>query len=163
MISPFKPPSEASETTSIPVGGDEGLHGAMAFFAVLAYPGTGQNDHAKGDRAISAMTDCIAGFKKLRRGYKRVSTARIKQTSDPWLSRSPALKNEPVCRTLNHIERVIVERRLLAPRVSIQLAGIWASKQFSGQGSVRSRPGCWQPIHVISCLPRPVGRPSGRE
>jgi hypothetical protein len=98
----------ARETTRIDEG--DGMLGAMAYFAILAYPGTTARDHAKRDQLITAMWNYISGVLKYRQGMQRITSGRAKAYEIP----RPTLKNATVFRACQRAERIIIERRLVA-------------------------------------------------
>jgi len=133
-------PSPAKEVTAIPVGPADGFYGAMAFFAVLTYPGTDSASHSRRDRLIEAMQDWISGWKKGRLGFRRITTQRLNRVVEAGIRRRQSMKNDAVFRLLNRAERIVVERRLLAAQIAEHLAGLSLSRELErGRSRLRIR------------------------
>lgn len=121
----------AKEITAVPVDADMGHHGAIALFAVLAYPGTDVRAHAQRDRFMDAVLDWIAGWRKYHRlGYQRITARRSARAAEAGVRRQ-VMKNAAVYRALNRAEGIIIERRLLAARTAEHLAGVWGFDEFN--------------------------------
>jgi hypothetical protein len=103
---------EAAEVTEIPVAGAAAHYGAMAYFAVLAYPGITARDHAKRDQLIAAVIDWLYVYHRNNSGMRRVTRDRTVKLPGDWQIYRPTMKNEKVLATLNRAQGIIFKRRL---------------------------------------------------
>lgn len=102
---------EAAETTRIPVDARAGHYGAIAYFAVLCYPGIDPRSHQLRNQFTTGLLEYFRGIIKYRAGFKRITRARVGSSENTWLRQPRSMKNEQVFATCNRAENIIREQR----------------------------------------------------
>jgi hypothetical protein len=110
------------ELTHVPIN----QLGAICVFAVLCYPGVDGRAHGKRDLLIGAYKDRVRIAARNRKGYRRISAARIQ--TDGWLAERPSIKTGKIEATLQRADST-VRKRLLAGRIARHLERVWGSKR----------------------------------
>jgi hypothetical protein len=122
--------AEAAETTRIPVDAQAGHYGAVAYFAVLCYPGTDPRSHQLRNQFTTGLLEYIRGIIKYRTGFKRITRSRIESSENSWLRQPRSMKNEQVFATCNRAESILRERRLPCAWIASQLAMVDISEEL---------------------------------
>lgn len=125
----------AAEVTEIPVSGPDAYYGAMAYLAVLAYPGTTAKDHAKRDQLIAAGIDWLYVYHRNNAGMHRVTPGRAGKLPQSWATFQPTMKNTKVLATLNRARQIILKRRLPCARLASDLVMIHHGRDLRRQRS----------------------------
>lgn len=126
---------EAAEVTEIPAAGAAAHYGALAYFAVLAYPGITAKDHAKRDQLIAAGIDWLYVYHRNNAGMHRVTPGRAGKLPQSWATFQPTMKNTKVLATLNRARQIILKRRLPCARLASDLALIHGGRDLRRQRS----------------------------
>lgn len=129
------PTLEAAETTHIPVDARAGHYGAIAYFAVLCYPGIDPRSHRRRNQLTTALLEYFRGIIKYRNGFKRITRARRKSSQNSWLRQLPSMKNTEVFATGNRAEQILREQRLPCAWIASQLAMLEFSQELKQQQS----------------------------
>lgn len=125
----------AAETTRVPVDALAGHYGAIAYFAVLCFPGIDVRSHRRRNQFTVALLDYIRGIIKARSGFRRVSRARAESSENAWLRSPPSMKNERVFIACNRAETILRNQRLPCAWIASQLGMIQMSQELKSQNS----------------------------
>jgi hypothetical protein len=127
--------AEPAETTRIPVDPRAGHYGAIAYFAVLCYPGIDPRSHQRRNQLTTALLEYFRGIIKYRNGFKRITRGRAERTTNDWLRQPPSMKNAKVFATGNRAEDILREQRLPCAWIASQLAMLHFSEELERQQS----------------------------
>lgn len=126
---------EAAETTHVPVDARAGHYGAIAYFAVLCYPGIDPRSHRRRNQFTTALLEYFRGIIKYRSGYQRITRARAESAKNTWLRQPGSMRNEQVFAACNRAEDIVRQQRLPCAWIANQLAMLDVCKELKCQQS----------------------------